>query len=178
MFEENLIIKDWRKIDLSFGLIYPNMYQLGMSSYSIRLLYFMINSNPNYVCERFFLPENIKYPASDDNSSINRIRSIETKLLPTDFDILGFSVHYENNFKNILWMLEKAQIPLESEKRLYNLSRKSEPYPLVIGGGPAITSNPLPMSKVFDLFFIGDAGLNFSKFESITNSSISIIIEK
>ena len=164
MFEENLIIKDWRKIDLSFGLIYPNIYQLGMSSYSIRLLYFMINSNPNYVCERFFLPENIKYPASDDNSSINRIRSIETKLLPTDFDILGFSVHYENNFKNILWMLEKAQIPLESEKRLYNLSRKSEPYPLVIGGGPAITSNPLPMSKVFDLFFIGDAEPNLKFF--------------
>jgi len=110
------------------------------------------------VCERFFLPENVKYPASDDDSPISRIRSIETKFLPTDFDILGFSVHYENNFKNILWMLEKAQIPLESEKRLNNLTRKSEPYPLVIGGGP------LPLSKVFDLFFIGDAEPNLKFF--------------
>jgi len=164
MFEENLIIKDWRKIDLSFGLIYPNTYKMGMSSYSIRLLYFMINSIPNYACERFFLPENIKYPASDDYSPINRIRSIENALLPTDFDILGFSVHYENNFKNILWILEKAQIPLESKKRLSNLSRNSERYPLIIGGGPVITSNPLPMSKVFDLFFIGDAEPNLKDF--------------
>jgi len=167
MFEENLIIKDWRKIDLSFGLIYPNTYQMGMSSYSIRLLYFMINSDPNYACERFFLPENIKYPASNDYSSINRIRSVENKFLPTDFDILGFSVHYENDFKNILWFLEKAQIPLESEKRLKNLSRNSENYPLIIGGGPAITSNPLPMGNVFDLFFIGDAEPNLKDFFDI-----------
>ncbi|MBY9009777.1 MAG: radical SAM protein [Candidatus Lokiarchaeota archaeon] len=161
MFEENLIIKDWRKIDLTFGLIYPNTYKMGMSSYSIRLLYFMINSNPGYACERFFLPENVKYPASDDNSSINRIRSIENRFLPTEFDILGFSVHYENDFKNILWILEKAQIPLESETRLKDVSRN---YPLVIGGGPAITSNPLPLSKVFDLFFIGDAEPNLNDF--------------
>lgn len=164
MFEESLIIKDWRKIDLSFGLIYPNTYQMGMSSYSIRLLYFMINSNPNYACERFFLPEKRKYPASGDNSSFNRIRSIENRFLPTDFDILGFSVHFENDFKNILWLLEKAQIPLESKKRLSYLSRNSEHYPLVIGGGPAITSNPLPMSKVFDLFFIGDVEPNLKEF--------------
>ena len=164
MFEENLIIKDWRKIDLSFGLIYPNTYQMGMSSYSIRLLYFMINSSPNYACERFFLPENIKFPASDDYSPINRIRSIENRFLPTEFDILGFSVHYENDFKNILWMLEKAQIPFKSEKRLNSLSRNTDHYPLIIGGGPAITSNPLPMSKVFDLFFIGDAEPNLKDF--------------
>ena len=178
MFEENLIIKDWRKIDLSFGLIYPNTYQMGMSSYSIRLLYFMINSIQNYACERFFLPENIKYPAFNDYSSINRIRSIENKFLPTDFDLLGFSVHYENDFKNILWILEKAQIPLESEKRLSNLSQNSESYPLIIGGGPAITSNPLPMSKVFDLFFIGDAEPNlkdfFDKFLDFKSRNYSI----
>jgi len=178
MFEESLIIKDWRKIDLSFGLIYPNTYKMGMSSYSIRLLYFMINSNPNYACERFFLPENIKYPASDDYSSINRIRSIENRFLPTDFDVLGFSVHYENDFKNILWILEKAQIPLESEKRLSHISRNSEGYPLIIGGGPAITSNPLPMSKVFDLFFIGDAEPNlkdfFDKFLDFKSRNYSI----
>jgi radical SAM superfamily enzyme YgiQ (UPF0313 family) len=177
MYEESLIVKDWRKIDLTFGLIYPNIYKMGMSSYSIRLLYSMINSNPNYACERFFLPENVRYPASDDFSSINRIRSIENNLLPTDFDILGFSVHYENDFKNILWILEKAQIPLESKKRLKTLSQNSERYPLVIGGGPAITSNPLPFSKVFDLFFIGDAEPNlkdfFEKFIDFKSSNYS-----
>ena len=117
MLKENAIIKDWRNIDLSFGLIYPNIYKIGMSSYSIRLLYFMINSYDNFVCERIFLPEKIKFPASKDYSSENQLRSIENKVLPIDFDILGFSIQFENDFKNILWILEKAGIPFDRKKR-------------------------------------------------------------
>ncbi|MFX1600384.1 MAG: hypothetical protein ACFFB6_07295, partial [Promethearchaeota archaeon] len=78
MITENIIIKDWRKIDFSFGLIYPNIYKLGMSSYSIRLLYFLINSFENIACERIFLPENLKlkFPASKDYNSKNILRSL------------------------------------------------------------------------------------------------------
>ena len=42
---ENVIIKDWGKIDISFGLIYPNVYEIGMSSYSIRLLLVFLEYN-------------------------------------------------------------------------------------------------------------------------------------
>jgi len=164
MYNESSVIKDWRNVDLTFGLIYPNYYKLGMSSYSIRLLYHIINSNEKYACERIYLPENIKFPASKDYSSVNHLRSIENKVLPKDFDILGFSVHYENDFKNILWILEKAEIPFESEKRHGEFSHNSDEYPLIIGGGPAITSNPLPLSNIFDLFFIGDAEPNLNNF--------------
>ena len=125
MLKENAIIKDWRNIDLSFGLIYPNIYKIGMSSYSIRLLYFMINSYDNIVCERIFLPEKIYFPASKDYSSENQLRSIENKVLPIDFDILGFSIQFENDFKNILWILEKARIPLDRKnKEAYDLSNR------------------------------------------------------
>jgi len=164
MYEESVIIKDWRNIDLSFGLIYPNNYKLGISSYSIRLLYHLINSNERAVCERIYLPEKIKFPASKDLSSIDRLRSIENKVLPKDFDILGFSVHYENDYRNILWILDKSQIPLDAKKRRDSYFRNEINYPLIIGGGPAVTSNPLPLSKVFDLFFIGDAEPNLNMF--------------
>jgi hypothetical protein len=97
MYDEQQIIKDWKDIDLSFGLIYPNIYKIGMSSYSIRLLYYLINSIENVACERIFLPDHIRFPASDDTSSLNRIRSIETKRIPKVFDVLGFSVQYEND---------------------------------------------------------------------------------
>ena len=102
MIIENVIIKDWRKIDLSFGLIYPNFYKIGMSSYAIRLLYHFINSIEKIACERIFLPEEKKltYPASKDYISINKLRSIENRILPIEFDILGFSLHFENNFKS------------------------------------------------------------------------------
>ncbi|MFX1590866.1 MAG: hypothetical protein ACFFC1_22250, partial [Promethearchaeota archaeon] len=60
------------------------------------------------------MPDNVrlKFPASKDYSSKNLLRSLENKVLPNDFDILGFSLHFENDFKNILWILEKAEIPL------------------------------------------------------------------
>jgi radical SAM superfamily enzyme YgiQ (UPF0313 family) len=159
MYEKGIIIKDWRKIDLSFGLVYPNLYELGISSYSIRLLYSMINSNEKYACERIFLPNSVKFPASSDLSSSEKIRSIENRVLPSEFDILGFSVHYENDFKNILWILEKSGIPLKSKNRIDN-----DQYPLIIGGGPVVTSNPLPLSSFFDVFFIGDAEQNLFRF--------------
>ncbi|MFX0076340.1 MAG: B12-binding domain-containing radical SAM protein [Candidatus Hermodarchaeota archaeon] len=161
MHNESVLIKDWRNIDLTFGLIYPNIYQVGMSSYSIRLLYHIINSNERYACERIYLPKGVKFPASKDFSSVNDLRSIENQILPKEFDILGFSVHYENDFKNVLWILEKAEIPLDSKQRH---QKHSQEYPLIIGGGPALTSNPLPLSSVFDLFFIGDAEPNLNNF--------------
>ncbi|MFX1442550.1 MAG: B12-binding domain-containing radical SAM protein [Promethearchaeota archaeon] len=163
MLKENAIIKDWRNIDLSFGLIYPNVYQIGMSSYSLRLIYFIINSYNNFVCERIFLPDKIRYPASEDYSSENQLRSIENKVDPKDFDILGFSIQFENDFKNILWILEKAEIPIERKKRQEFSNNGNKLFPLIIGGGPVATSNPIPFSRFFDLFFIGDSEPNLEE---------------
>ena len=59
----NLIIKDWRNIDISFGLVYPNIYEIGISSYTVRLLYYLINAYDRIVCEQIYLPEKVKYPA-------------------------------------------------------------------------------------------------------------------
>ncbi len=166
MITENVIVKDWRKIDISFGLIYPNKYILGMSSYSIRLLYFLINSFDNIACERIFLPDNlyIKFPASKDYSSKNNLRSLENKVLPEDFDILGFSLHFENDFKNLLWILEKAEIPMTFQERLKMTSKDNAQFPLLIAGGPVVTSNPIPLSKFFDILFIGDSEQNLKYF--------------
>jgi radical SAM superfamily enzyme YgiQ (UPF0313 family) len=157
MIDEGSIIKDWRHVDLTFGLIYPNSYKLANSSYTIRLLYHMINNNNRFLCERIFLPEKIKYPAANDNLPKNLIRSLENKILPSEFDVLGVSIHYENDFKNILWLLDKANIPLHREERNRLQKEQDIIYPLLIAGGPVVTSNPLPLSDIFDVFFIGDS---------------------
>ncbi|MFX0001084.1 MAG: B12-binding domain-containing radical SAM protein [Candidatus Hodarchaeota archaeon] len=166
MSTENVIVKDWRKIDFSFGLVYPNKFSLGMSSYSIRLLYFLINAFDNIACERIFLPDNlnIKFPASKDFSSKNNLRSLENKVLPDEFDILGFSLHFENDYKNVLWIIEKVGIPLTFQERQERNSKNSTQFPLLIAGGPAVTSNPIPLSKFFDILFIGDSEQNLSNF--------------
>ncbi|MFX1328903.1 MAG: B12-binding domain-containing radical SAM protein [Promethearchaeota archaeon] len=174
MITENIIVKDWRKIDFSFGLVYPNILKLGMSSYSIRLLYFLINSFENIACERIFLPENInlKFPASKDYSSKTHLYSIENRIMPSKFDILGFSIHFENDFKNILWILEKAEIPLTFQERQEQLNEGQDKVPIVIAGGPVITSNPIPLSKFFDIMFIGDSENNLKSFFQIFQTYI------
>jgi len=166
MTTENIIIKDWRNIDFSFGLVYPNVSKLGMSSYSIRLLYFLINSHENIACERIFLPENLKlkFPASKDYSSQNILRSIENKVLPNEFDILGFSFHFENDLRNILWILDKSEIPLTFQERQECISLEKPKFPLIIGGGPVVTSNPMSFSRIFDILFIGDSDYNLKLF--------------
>ncbi|MFX1365271.1 MAG: B12-binding domain-containing radical SAM protein [Promethearchaeota archaeon] len=180
MSRENAIVKDWRKIELSFGLIYPNKYTLGMSSYSIRLLYYLINSFDNIACERIFIPNDLylRFPASKDNSSKNILRSLETKVLPEDFDILGFSLHFENDFKNILWILEKANIPLTSQERQNSMIQRKKHFPMIIGGGPVVTSNPIPLNEIFDILFIGDSepnlGLFFNVYLELKNNQINL----
>ena len=157
MIDEGLIVKDWRYVDLTFGLIYPNSYKLANSSYTIRLLYYMINSHERFLCERIFLPDKLVYPASNDHSPANVIRSLENRILPMEFDVLGFSAHYENDLKNILWTLDKAGIPLSRKERIEKQEKQDVVYPLIIAGGPVITSNPLPLSEIIDVFFIGDS---------------------
>jgi len=178
MFTENIVVKDWRTIDCSFGLIYPNVYKIGMSSYSIRLLYSLLNSNESIACERIFLPDTkIKYPASRDYSTENVLRSLENKILPRDFDILGFSFHFENDFKNILWILEKANIPITLQERQKLNTQDERKFPIIIGGGPVVTSNPKILSKVFDFLFIGDAEPNLllflNLFQDFKNNKIN-----
>lgn len=144
------------KQKILFGLIYPNKKSIGSSSYSIRLLYHLLNSFPFVQCERIFLPDHVTFPASRDFSPLKQLNSQEHSIFPLEFDILGFSVHYENDFRNILWFLDKLQIPLEWQKRRELKQKTGKNYPLLIAGGPVITSNPLPLSEIIEMFFIGD----------------------
>jgi radical SAM superfamily enzyme YgiQ (UPF0313 family) len=176
MIYEYKFAKDWRNIDFTFGLVYPNIYDIGMSSYAIRLLYHQINFYENIACERIFLPKNIKYPAHAHHDPKSQIRSYETNRLLNEFDILGFSIQYENDFKNILWIIEDSQIPILSKKR-EELRENGKEIPLIIAGGPVITSNPLPFSLFFDLMFIGDSEANldifFLYYKDYKNNKIS-----
>ncbi|MFX1502788.1 MAG: B12-binding domain-containing radical SAM protein, partial [Promethearchaeota archaeon] len=86
---------------------------------------------------------------------------------PEDFDILGFSLHFENDFKNILWILEKADILLTSQERQTSRIQRKKHFPMIIGGGPVVTSNPIPLSEIFDILFIGDSEPNLGPFFNV-----------
>lgn len=136
MFEErNVIIKNPLKADIRFGLAYPNVYRTAMSSLGYQILYNYINERDDSYAER------ITYPS---------VRSLETNSPLSDFDIISFSLQYEQDYFNLLKMLQEANIPLRREDRTEN-------DPLIIAGGPCASSNPLPLSDFIDIFVIGEA---------------------
>jgi len=135
LLEHNAIIKDFRKVDLRFASCYPNLYRSAMSSLGYHIIYDFLNSREDVYCERVVYP----HP-----------QSLETGTLLKDFDVVGFSLQYEQDYVNVLEMLKKGGIPLRKEDR-------TEKHPLIIAGGPCASSNPLPMSKFIDLFVVGEA---------------------
>lgn len=128
---------------IKVALGYPNRYHVGMSNLGFQSTYRLFNEIEHVACERFFLPEN-------GSQATGRITTIESGTPVSEFDIMAFSVSFENDYPNILTLLEKAGLPLQSNDR-------GTPHPLVIAGGVACFLNPEPISPYIDLFLIGEA---------------------
>ena len=152
-----------RKNEISFGLVYPNRLKIMLSSYTIRFLFHYLNDNLDVFCDRFSLPEKYIFPANKDVQPLKNLRSLDYYLNAHEFDILGFSIHYENDYRNVLWFLEKVGIPLTLKERM-KARENNINHPILITGGPVITSNPLPFSNIFDACFIGDSENNLPIF--------------
>lgn len=145
--EWNISKKDFDNSNIKFALCFPDLYEIGMSNLGIRIIYGILNSLPDVVCERFFSC------GSDMEESLRQkgkeIFSLESRKALKEFDIAGFSLAHELSYTNVLAILDLGRIPLKSDGRGNN-------YPLVIGGGPCVM-NPEPMHEFFDLFIIGEA---------------------
>jgi radical SAM superfamily enzyme YgiQ (UPF0313 family) len=133
---------------ISIALVYPNIYSVGMSSLGFQGIYGMLNRRSDVVCERVFLPEAediIEYART-----VTEIFSLESKRSLSRFDIIAFSVSFENDYPNILKILKMSGIPLRS-------SARKDRYPLVIMGGVCAFYNPEPLAGFIDMCFIGEA---------------------
>jgi len=134
--ERNVVLKDHRKAKLKFALVYPNIYSVGISNLGIRLLYELLNKQEEVVCERFFFTSYRVPP-----------KSLESGLPLSSFDVVGFSLQHEMDYLRMLDMLSSSNIPLRSKERQ---------APLIIAGGPSVSSNPMPLSPFVDMFVIGE----------------------
>jgi len=145
--EKGTIRKSWGG-KFSICLIYPNSYHVGMSNLGFQTLYHLLNLEEDVVCERAF------FPAPEDLQEHHQTRtplfSLESQKPLSEFDILAFSISFENDFLNILSILELARVPTESRHR-------GKGHPLVMAGGVSVFLNPEPLSQFFDLFILGEA---------------------
>jgi len=145
-------------------LIYPNSYHVAMSNLGFQTVYQCLNSEEDVVCERAFLPDS--KDLQEYHHSKTPLFSLESQKPIFDFDILAFSISFENDFLNILSLLDLACIPLESRLR-------ERGYPLLIGGGVAVFLNPEPLSDFFDLFILGEAEEVIKEFLDVYRDAFS-----
>ena len=147
--------------EISFCFCFPEPYEVAMSNLGMKILYHMLNDRPDTVCERCFMP----WP--DLSEILIRqdipLFSIESKKSLREFDILGFSIHHELCYTNILHMLRLAGLPFYARER-------GEGMPLVIAGGPC-SVNPEPYAEFFDLIVVGEG-------EECLNSLLGLYLEE
>ncbi len=174
--ERGAIKKDWGG-KVPVAVVYPNHYPVGMSNLGFQRVYYLFNRRTDTVAERFFLPERRRalYPAEragglgtetslrqktgrppvgpsarEAGGTQRAMLSVESNRHLTEFSLVAFSLSFENDYPNILKILELAGIPLLSEER-------DETFPLICAGGVTTFLNPEPIAGFMDFFLPGEA---------------------
>jgi len=145
--EKGSLLKEAGQARIRCALAYPNTYFVGMSNLGLQTMYRVINQRPDTVCERVFFPD------ADElhwyTGAHTPLLSLETQRPLGDYDVIGFSVSYENDYLHLLQMLALARIPLLAAER-------DERYPLILLGGAVTYINPEPLADFVDCMVIGD----------------------
>lgn len=144
--EANSVVKDPSSLLARMAFVFPDLYEIGLSNNGLRVLYHVVNREPDLLMEVAFAPW-------DDMAEQMRKQGIPLYTHATwtpvrDFDMVGITLQTELNFTNVPYVLELAGIPAFAKDR-------NEEDPIVIGGGPAM-ANPEPVADFFDAFNIGD----------------------
>lgn len=144
--ELNSVVKDWDSADVRVALVFPDIYDIGVSNVGLKILYDQVNQRDDALAERAYAPWT-------DMEALMRAEGIplyalESKRPLSGFDLVGFSLPYETLYTNALNLLDLAGIPLRAGER-------GAEHPIVIAGGHS-TINPEPMHAFMDAFVIGE----------------------
>ncbi len=148
--EVGTIYKDWGG-RYPVALVYPNMYEIGMSNLGIQSIYGLINNLKGYLCERVFW-------------NGDKVLALESRRPLNDFACVAFSFSYEMDYLSIVPIFKKAEIPLLSAER-------DDSFPLIIAGGPCMISNPMPIAPFIDAICTGEAEAILPKMLSVLSQN-------
>ncbi len=144
--EINSAKKSWQESSVRFCLIFPDLYEVGMSHQGLQILYHILNSQDGVLAERCFTPDLDMEKELQEHAI--PLFSLETRTPLSAFDIIGITLPYELCYTNILTVLSLACIPFRSKDR-------DENHPLILGGG-SCSMNPEPVADFFDAIVLGD----------------------
>lgn len=144
--EWNQVVKPWEQVAVRVALVFPEVYEIGMSNLGLAILYDVLNREPDILAERAYAPW------VDMERELRAaglpLFSLESRKPLHAFDVVGISLPYEQLYTNALNVLDLGGIPLLAAER-------GGGDPIVIAGGGA-TYNPEPMADFIDAFVIGE----------------------
>lgn len=133
---------------LSIALVYPNTYHQAMSNLGFLTVYQQLNSRADTLAERFFLPDS--QDLKEHRRTDTPLLSLESARPLAEFDLIAFSISFENDYLNLPIIFDLARIPLYRRQR-------NEWHPLILCGGVCAFLNPEPLAEVMDFFAVGEA---------------------
>ena len=145
--EVNAACRPWHEARVRFCLLFPDLYEIGMSHLGLHILYSIINDTSWALADRAYCPDtDLEHRLRHHNLPL---WGLETGKGLKEFDVLAITLPYELCYSNILTMLDLAGIPLFSRDRM------EEDWPLVLGGG-SCSVQPEPVADFFDAILVGD----------------------
>ena len=144
--ELHSVRKDWSTTPGRIALVYPDVYEVGMSNLGLQLLYGIVNHQPDLLAERAYAPW-------VDMEKLMRDRaiplfSLESRRPLSDFDLIGISLSVELDYTNVLNILNLSGVPILTAER-------GQEHPIILAGGSG-TYNPEPLADFFDVMVVGD----------------------
>ncbi len=133
---------------MTVALVYPNTYHHAMSNLGFLTVYHLLNSREDCLCERFFLPD--AEDLAEHRATGYPLFSLESGRFLEDFDLVAFSISFENDYLNLPLIFELGRLPWRAAER-------DARHPLVLAGGVCAFLNPEPLAEVMDLFAVGEA---------------------
>lgn len=119
------------------GMIYPNVYAVGMASLGFQQIYRLFMEN-GVSAERVFLDKKGR-----------ETRSLENGTPLFRFPVLAASYSFELDVLNLIQMLDRGGVnPLAENRR--------EGEPALIMGGMAVSSNPRLLQRIADAMVLGE----------------------
>lgn len=116
---------------------FPNEYSVGITSLGYQVVWATLATRSDVQVSRLFT--DVQEP------------------LPSQPELLGFSLSWELDYVNVLNLLESLHVPVRAANR-------EDIHPLVFGGGPVLTANPEPFADFFDVILLGDGELLLGEF--------------
>jgi radical SAM family uncharacterized protein len=131
---------------VSWLLLYPDTYEVGLPNQGLQILYELLNERPDAAAERSYAPW-VDMEAAMRSAGVP-LFSLESHRPAAEFDVLAFNLSAELVYTNVLNLIDLAGLPVHAAER------SDEEAVVIVGGHCAF--NPEPLADFIDCAVLGD----------------------